>query len=133
MTDSQSERRDRMLRWLFFVALIAALPTLLSLLVTLATDRIITWRGLFGRGELVVGALALAADTAGGLTKGSLQGRKLLVFCFCILMSIVMASVVSLNVTGVIQADNSKLADLSVYSFVMAFMISAVGKWIAEE
>jgi hypothetical protein len=126
-------RWDKMQRWLFFVALIAVMPTLFSWIVGSVTYRGVTWQSLFGGGELIVGALALSADAAGGLTRGPLQGRRLLVFCLCIFMAIATAGLVSLTATKVLTEENARLADLSVYAFLIAFIVSAVGKWITED
>ena len=115
------------------MALIAVMPTLFSWIVGSVTDRGVTWQSLFGGGELIVGALALSADAAGGLTRGPLQGRRLLVFCLCILMAIATAGLVSLTATKIFAQENARLADLSVYAFVIAFLTSAVGKWITED
>ncbi len=58
-------RWDKMQRWLFFVALIAVMPTLFSWIVGSVTDRGVTWQSLFGGGELIVGALALLSGRGG--------------------------------------------------------------------
>jgi hypothetical protein len=121
-----------MQRWLFFVAFIALLPTTFAFLVASVTNKDITWQDLFGKGELIVGALALSADAAGGLTGKELKGSKLFVFLLCIFAAIVMAGMVSFTVTGLVPTGTMALANYSVYFFAAAFVISAIGKLVTE-
>jgi hypothetical protein len=132
-TAQKPEQLDKMLRWLFFVALIALLPPVFTWIIGSVTDKTPGWTGLFGKGELVVGALALCADAAGGLTKTSLARKRLFAFCLCILMAIIMAGSVSLTLTDVIPVGTKQWADFAVYSFCISFVISGYAKWLTED
>ena len=62
MSENKKMERDQ---WLFFVLAVALLPPFFNILATFLLGGLINFETMLGNGELLIAALAVAADAAG--------------------------------------------------------------------
>lgn len=131
-TTTQTGRWDFLQNWAVFVVLISILPVGFGFVIALFTSKPITWAGIFGKGELLVAALAVTADAAGSLHGKALHDLRLGVSNLCNIWAYVMVGMVSLLIGKVFPVDTDVLAFGSLAFFVVSLIFSVTGKIIAE-
>ena len=123
---------DFIKRWLFFVAGVALFPVIASAIIGPLADKELSYGTLLGSGELLVAALAIAADASGRLLVKRPEGRDLNIFLGCLGVGALCLVLVSCSVTKVVRTETTLLANISIAVFVISFGVSLVGVSAAE-
>lgn len=126
-------RRERIEKWLVFIVYVAVLPAIVIAMALPLFGQQLTLVAVFGRGEMLLSALAIAADGASDMVGVQLSGYKLTICRLCIAMVVLIAIIYGLVTTGAVSTmgktpDVDVLAYYSLFLLFLAIAVSAPSK-----
>ncbi len=132
-------RWERIEKWLVFIVYVAVLPAIVIAMALPLFGHQLTLVAVFGRGEMLLSALAIAADGASEMIGVQLSGYRLTICRLCVAMVVLIAIIYGLITTGTVSIvgktpDMEVLAYYSLLLLFLAVVVSAPSKlWTMGE
>jgi hypothetical protein len=121
---------DSFIAWFVFIALVAAIPSIMVVFALANAGQPITLVAVFGKGELYASGLALAADATGNLLEKRQGGIGMMVIGLCFVLALLGAGGTAVIITAANTEGTQGTASLSLWFFGFCAGVGVIAKAI---